>query len=58
MILQIEDMLVQPELYHFSGKVLTDFILKKIVADLRTDENRHDLINQIQNLMSLPETQK
>lgn len=57
LIVQIEDTLIQPELQRFNGKVLTEYILKKIIADLRTDENRHDLLNSIQHLLSLPETQ-
>ena len=57
LIVQIEDTLIQPELQRFNGKVLTEYILKKIISDLRTDENRHDLLNSIQHLLSLPETQ-
>ena len=47
LILQIEDALIQPELQRFNGKILTEFILKKIIADLRTDENRNALLDSI-----------
>ena len=57
LILQIEDTLIQPELQRFNGKILTEYILKKIISDLRTDVNRHDLLNSIQYMLKLPETQ-
>jgi len=56
MILQIEEVLEQPEIERIQVKLLSDYMLEKLISDLRTETNRHDLLVSIQYLFNLEHT--
>ena len=46
----------EPAFKQFDDKLLTQYILDGIVSDLRTDNNKNDMINSINYLFNLPVT--
>ena len=56
LITQVEEIMDEPSFKQFDSKVLTSYVLESLVADLRTDSNKADMIDSIKFLTNLEVT--